>query len=688
MHRGCRCRAKAARHWPLFHIRPWLSWVHVAIGLVGALGDTGLVEPCAGLGAIAQAEEARRLSDDYHNTTRVLESEGAGISSGRGSYDDSFYTALACEGFCDAAGDCNSFTYNPATGHCYLKVQCVTGNEPLVTPLHQRAHLVTYFKPCPTSTTVTTTDPTAIYSALGRRAVNEGEQLANYGDLGETLDQCARRCTEHNRCNSFTFKSAPAPSCHLKAKCILPNEPIAAPDGRRTYYRPCTTTGTTATLTMTTTTLVTSFSAAGTTEGGQGLLRITSSSSSPFGSPSSTSAVYLDIDLDYEPPTDPLATEVSSSLMLRFTDAALIRTGDGLDRFKKVVRIQLGAAMNARPGRIRIDDSDVVFMQRRLEEQQRHLQDGLTRAAVSFSLWMGSVDEVVRARSRWQALQQDAAAQTVLGQSLASELARLGFSTVGTVTVQSLSAMSRRCPCAPGWGRPFECVGECQRCSLNQVGGVNGICTPCGDGQEPDGTGSTCQRCAADSAGNRGICERCPEGMQPDEDAITCEDELAWGLTEEQWVALGSAFAGLTLLVGLLTWCLSRHRAYLSAVMGRPQRSDSGQIVRLEDGRSAVVLDIPEYDSRGSIRTGESSERSRASSRGRRSWPFRSSRSSGTPALADETSTMHSGVGTETAETGPSEAGSTALAEAGASSVPPQPPQTPDSAAEPGHVHC
>lgn len=276
-------------------------------------------------------------------------------------------------------------------------------------------------------------------------------------------------------------------------------------------------------------------------------------------------------------------------------------------------------------------------------------------------------------------MRQNAAAQATFGQLLASELVRLGLAGVGTVTVQSLSAMSRRCPCATGWGRQLECIGECQRCALNQVGGANGICTPCGDGQEPDSTGSTCQRCAADSAGNRGICERCPEGMQPDGDAITCEDELAWGLTEEQWVALGSAFAGLTLLVGLLTWLWSRHRAYLSSVVRGPAHSDSGHIVRLEDGR-VIVLGTPEYDSRASTRTGGSRSSSEVppSSRHRSSWYSRSS-TAGTTAPTDESSTTHPGAETETTEMGLSEV----------PSVPPPPPQnSTESAIEPGHVRC
>jgi len=283
-------------------------------------------------------------------------------------------------------------------------------------------------------------------------------------------------------------------------------------------------------------------------------------------------------------------------------------------------------------------------------------------------------------------LQQNAAAQATLGQTLASELARLGLAGVGTVTVQSLSAMSKRCPCAPGWGRQLECVGDCHRCSLNQMGSANGICTPCGDGQEPDGTGSTCQQCAGDSAGNRGICERCPEGMQPDGDAITCEDETAWGLTEEQWVALGSAFAGLTLLAGLLTWLWSR-RAYMSSSSRGPEHSDSGQIVRLPNGRLQVVVDIPEYDSRGSTGTGgsRSSSEVRPSSRHRWSW-HRKSSTAGTTTRTDDSSTMHSSCAeAETTVTGPSEVG----AEDVTRWDPPQPPQhSTDSVVEPGHVRC
>merc|ERR1712190_478460 len=40
-------------------------------------------------------------------------------------------------------------------------------------------------------------------------------------------------------------------------------------------------------------------------------------------------------------------------------------------------------------------------------------------------------------------------------------------------------------------------------------------------------------------------CESCPDGKEPSDDKSYCKDEVSGGLTDIQWVAVGTAIAGV-----------------------------------------------------------------------------------------------------------------------------------------------
>ena len=62
---------------------------------------------------------------------------------------------------------------------------------------------------------------------------------------------------------------------------------------------------------------------------------------------------------------------------------------------------------------------------------------------------------------------------------------------------------------------------ECEPCPYAHVG-INGTCSLCPDGKEPDRLQITCQTCPYGFTGVRGECFRCDPGTMPNEDRTFC----------------------------------------------------------------------------------------------------------------------------------------------------------------------
>jgi hypothetical protein len=61
----------------------------------------------------------------------------------------------------------------------------------------------------------------------------------------------------------------------------------------------------------------------------------------------------------------------------------------------------------------------------------------------------------------------------------------------------------------------------CEACALGYIG-VDGVCTRCENGFEPDSAGGECTECGPGCAGLDGVCEECPEGSEPTHERSSC----------------------------------------------------------------------------------------------------------------------------------------------------------------------
>merc|ERR1712228_466983 len=83
----------------------------------------------------------------YDVLTPLIRDEGKELHA----YDDRFYPLCECKSLCNDHRDCNSFSYQPQEGKCYLKSKCVNPSEPQVST----SSFLTYFRPsCRESVTV------------------------------------------------------------------------------------------------------------------------------------------------------------------------------------------------------------------------------------------------------------------------------------------------------------------------------------------------------------------------------------------------------------------------------------------------------------------------------------------------------------------------------------------------------
>jgi len=86
-------------------------------------------------------------NDKYRVTDRVVADSGSPM----GDYVGRFYAAWECMDKCDSTPGCNSFSYFPMAGQCFLKDKCVSSSSPIVSPDSPQFQFQTYWKDCAAS---------------------------------------------------------------------------------------------------------------------------------------------------------------------------------------------------------------------------------------------------------------------------------------------------------------------------------------------------------------------------------------------------------------------------------------------------------------------------------------------------------------------------------------------------------
>jgi len=81
---------------------------------------------------------------DFKVLDRVVKHEGKKEEG----YKSRYFAAFECMSRCENDNGCNSFTYNPFSGHCDLFDKCVTTNTAVVGPKSHEADEQTYYKSC------------------------------------------------------------------------------------------------------------------------------------------------------------------------------------------------------------------------------------------------------------------------------------------------------------------------------------------------------------------------------------------------------------------------------------------------------------------------------------------------------------------------------------------------------------
>mmetsp|Transcript_138824 Transcript_138824/g.351874 ORF Transcript_138824/g.351874 Transcript_138824/m.351874 type:complete len:411 (+) Transcript_138824:3-1235(+) len=64
----------------------------------------------------------------------VMDREVTDSGGNKGIFVEGFYAAWECMEKCDSTPGCNSFSYNPYWGNCYLKDMCVSSSSPIASP--------------------------------------------------------------------------------------------------------------------------------------------------------------------------------------------------------------------------------------------------------------------------------------------------------------------------------------------------------------------------------------------------------------------------------------------------------------------------------------------------------------------------------------------------------------------------
>ncbi|CAJ1425265.1 unnamed protein product [Effrenium voratum] len=173
---------------------------------------------------------------EYQVTERRVLYEGAPVIPG--TYDN--VTAWQCQAFCNANANCSSFSFCGSS--CYLKQACLAGGEALVNASTYTGNCVTHYKQC---------SSLEGYLVKERLLLQQGLEIENV--MTDDLGVCAEACNQNSQCKSFSFY-ANSKGCHLKSKCVEPDDEMV-PEGDpaavyRTFYRCCSCTTTTSTTTF------------------------------------------------------------------------------------------------------------------------------------------------------------------------------------------------------------------------------------------------------------------------------------------------------------------------------------------------------------------------------------------------------------------------------------------------------
>jgi len=122
-------------------------------------------------GVFQHGHNFRGAYSSHHFTTWAMPYDNKGYSvmdrqvvdagGSKGTYVDGYHAAWECMEKCESIAGCNSFTYNPYWGYCYLKDKCVNSWSPVVsrrsdckqacrwaTDCREDCMLQTYWKPC------------------------------------------------------------------------------------------------------------------------------------------------------------------------------------------------------------------------------------------------------------------------------------------------------------------------------------------------------------------------------------------------------------------------------------------------------------------------------------------------------------------------------------------------------------
>lgn len=126
-----------------------------------------------------------------------------------------------CTAHCDAHVGCNSVTYCPTWGGCFLKDGIFTGGE----ATSSGSDCLTYYK----------IKDEEDWSRLGGLAADEGEQLGDVAFFAQPTE-CTAHCDAHAGCNSVTYCTKWG-GCFLKDRAFTGGEATSPGSDCLTYYK-------------------------------------------------------------------------------------------------------------------------------------------------------------------------------------------------------------------------------------------------------------------------------------------------------------------------------------------------------------------------------------------------------------------------------------------------------------------
>lgn len=126
-----------------------------------------------------------------------------------------------CTAHCDAHAGCNSVTYCPTWGGCFLKDGIFTGHE----ATSSGSDCLTYYK----------IKDNEDWGQLGGLAADEGEQLGDVAFFAQPTE-CTAHCDAHTGCNSVTYCPKWG-GCFLKDRVFTAGEATSSGSDCLTYYK-------------------------------------------------------------------------------------------------------------------------------------------------------------------------------------------------------------------------------------------------------------------------------------------------------------------------------------------------------------------------------------------------------------------------------------------------------------------